>query len=190
MIECDRWILGANVKATSKSFSNPYAFPLYGWRSTNFVESENNSILVNALRKSNPFDAVRTGCIHLLNEFTSRQKLAHDFLEKNLVITPYVTKILQRQDASKGEYKDMQHALHGNTISFYVFHPSSANVYHRVDINKTSSEFSCDCKFFDQHGLPCKYMFRVMDQHQYASMKIEYSISPTYTIEKLISAFA
>ena len=190
MIECERWILGANVKATCTSFSNPYPFPLYGWRSTNFVESENNSILVNSLRKSNPFNAVRTGCVHLLNEFTSRQKLAIEFLEKELVITPFATKILQRQDASKGEYKVMPHTLHGNTISFYVFHPSSTNVYHKVEINKDSSKFSCDCNFFDQHGLPCKHMFRVMDQHQYTSMKIEYSICPTYTIEKFISAFA
>ena len=104
MIECDRWTLGANVKATRShsiilkysrtSCPYPNPFPLYGWKSTNFVESENNLILVNSLRKSNPFDAIRTGCIHLLNEFTSRQKLAHEFLTKSIVITHYATKIL------------------------------------------------------------------------------------------------
>ena len=47
--------------------------PLFGWRTTNFVESDNNTILVNGIRDATPLEAIDVLTKRAKDKFSMRQ---------------------------------------------------------------------------------------------------------------------
>ena len=101
--------MGANVYTAAHSFCYQNPRSLFKWRSTNFVESENKSLLDSSLRKSNPFQAITLGVQHFLHELTSRHKKAREFTSRELNITPSASISLRDRDFLKGSYELLPH---------------------------------------------------------------------------------
>ena len=187
-IKPEYWIVGANVEATARSFSNQNPRSLFKWRSTNFVESENKSLLASSLRKSNPFQAVTLGVQHFLEELTARHKKAREFASRQLNITPSASFFLRDQDSLKGSYKLLPHMLGSEIQSYYVYHPANPTIKHEVEVDLKTQCFVCDCVTNNQMRLPCKHIFSVMNNINIA-MNIENSIHPCYKISTFNSCF-
>jgi len=49
--------------------------PLFNWRSTNFVESDNNNMLINGLRKATPFGMLQRIMRTMMMDATARGKI-------------------------------------------------------------------------------------------------------------------
>ncbi|KAE9058098.1 hypothetical protein PF005_g32346, partial [Phytophthora fragariae] len=91
----ERWILYTAIGQT----------PLYGWRSTNFVESVNATTLVNKLREKAPFEFLDGVLESMANALYKRQCNSANWLKAKREVTPGAEELYEEQLREMGNYK-------------------------------------------------------------------------------------
>ena len=79
--------------------------PLFGWRTTNFVESDNNTMLVNRMRDSTPLEALKILAKAAINKFSMRQDQQEKWTAQHLTVTPRARALYQTKQSTAGNYK-------------------------------------------------------------------------------------
>lgn len=132
-------------------FPNIGVTPLYGWRTSNFVESVFGTQVVNGLRFLNPFGFMQAMCARLVDECYSRSQMVTAWETRGLIITPGAMSVYEKQSANIGMYA-VQNA---STDISYVHNQSQ---FPRVTRRVTLSTRHCTCAFMNQHGVPCRHL--------------------------------
>ncbi|ETP53801.1 hypothetical protein F442_01321 [Phytophthora nicotianae P10297] len=70
------------------------ALPLFEWRSSNFVESENNAMLDNGIRTSAPFNALYSIAVVEMERLVERNRNLEEWQKDHRDLTPYAKKTL------------------------------------------------------------------------------------------------
>ena len=122
--------------------------PLYGWRTTNFVESEQSRSLQLRPRKCLPFEFFETHVLLMASTISMRHGLIAKWLEENRQVT------VRAENKMKNEMK---------FIHLYTVIPSSPvilNVFNKVEkIRRVDlSEKTCTCSTFMQFHIPCRHI--------------------------------
>lgn len=130
-----------------------HTLALYGWRSSNFVESEMAATKETGLRHKNPFDYFEAIVVEIMEDTVARSALVDKWVAKGQLITEGAMKKFKTQVDVMGEYK----CLPSHTDMVFVHHlglgpPRRRRVSLRVD------EPSCTCGFYFQHKIPCMHM--------------------------------
>ena len=83
--------LNLNTSMRNPENNNPPMLPcpLFGWRTTNFVESNNNTILVNGMRNATPLEALKNPAKAAMNKFSMRQDQLEKWTAQHLTVTPH-----------------------------------------------------------------------------------------------------
>ncbi|OQR82381.1 hypothetical protein ACHHYP_16146 [Achlya hypogyna] len=124
--------------------------PLYGWRSTNFVESENASGKALGHRAKNPYEYFNGMCADMATDAYERHKLAVKWDEEGLKITP---KAWARMEAEKEQ------------ASAFAARPTSENIVVVTAKGQlttgswkvNTADHTCTCTFMAQYGIPCRH---------------------------------
>ncbi|OWZ11826.1 hypothetical protein PHMEG_00015099 [Phytophthora megakarya] len=85
------WCVWANMP-TSSSVLHDYFVPapLFEWRSTNFVESDNNVVLSSGLRRCTPFGMLHQAMMQMMHAATTRRTLVETWRDADRYLTPKV----------------------------------------------------------------------------------------------------
>ncbi|OQR84116.1 hypothetical protein ACHHYP_13875 [Achlya hypogyna] len=127
--------------------------PLYGWRTTNFVEAANSEAL--PARSKDPYhffvhqmdDMMTTACTH--------KKNARIWREQGRVVTPHAQCLLDSQEKLAPRYQ----VYESSETVLYIKNPSkSASAKRRVDI----AARTCTCGYVLQMGVPCRHIIRAL----------------------------
>ncbi|KAF4136133.1 SWIM zinc finger domain-containing protein [Phytophthora infestans] len=142
-IEPDRWALHQNVLSKK----------LYGWRTTNFVESENAKALHARGRNPTLFSQY---CMEkwMLTKF-KRFDRARKWVEAGKKVTPKAKELMSEQ-AENARYHDI--SLSNEDVGFVRDMRGSPPVRRRVNL----LERTCTCSFFYQYGIPCSHIYSML----------------------------
>lgn len=123
---------------------------LYGWRTTNFVESENATTLKKDIRHKLPFPFL-VDFINLMREdFNTKRKNTRTWVGEQRSMAPAAADLYADQLDQVGSYK------------CELLNDDMANVYatqvlpicrRRVSLSRRS----CTCPYMDQHSVPCRH---------------------------------
>ncbi|KAG1709355.1 hypothetical protein DVH05_020012, partial [Phytophthora capsici] len=102
-------------------FANIGICPLYGWRTSNFVESVFGSQLVKGMRHMHPLAFIQAMCTSFVDECFKRSENAASWLDKGLKLAPAATKLYSKQASRIGQYSVQQ----ASSDVFYVHETSS-----------------------------------------------------------------
>lgn len=144
-IAVERWCVHANIGVAQ----------LYGWRTSNFVESAFGTQLVKGIRSLYPFAFVETMCGTLVDECYLRSQNAAKWNSDGLRVTPAATQMYDQQSANIGQYA-VQHASEDTAYVWNTTNP----VRNRRRVNK--STLTCTCAYRDQTGIPCRHMIAAL----------------------------
>lgn len=166
-----RWCVHANLRVT----------PLFGWRTSNFVESEFGSQLVKGMRTLAPFDFLETMCSYLVDACFIRSQNAAKWVVKGLRVTPAAQRVYDTQSANIGQY-GVQHA---SPDICYVWNQStSVRVRRRVN----TATLECTCPFVDQRRIPCRHVIAALaDKHQLETVFAGFD--KCYTVDAYAASF-
>lgn len=127
-----------------------YTTPLYGWRTTNFVESEQARSLRLKPRKLQPYEFFKAYTTILMGESYSRVQLSKQWVHAGRVATPRAEGKLQEQLKDAAEY--------GVTFSSddvaFVARVTAPLKQRRVDTRTAT----CSCSTLKQHRIPCRHL--------------------------------
>ncbi|KAF4033679.1 SWIM zinc finger domain-containing protein [Phytophthora infestans] len=130
--------------------------PLYGWRTSNFVESVFGTQLVKGMRKLPPYRFIKAMCGSFVDECFKRSENARLWADKGFVLTPGAEKLHRKQSANIGQYS-VQHA--SNDVCYVHSVCSSVRIRRRVNLwNGT-----CTCSYVDQMGMPCRHLIAALE---------------------------
>jgi hypothetical protein len=140
------WCLHANIGVKS----------LYGWCTSNFVESVFGTQLIQGLRSMPPFHFLKPLLVvwltPLINVLTMQGKWSHE----RIIATPAVRKIHDEQSSRLGHYA-VQHA--SEEIA-YVWN-TSVTPRIRRRVNKAALTYTCT--HLDQFGIPCRHLIATLN---------------------------
>ncbi|XP_061436690.1 uncharacterized protein LOC133361701 [Lethenteron reissneri] len=127
--------------------------PLYGWRTTNFVESTNSEAL--PAREMDPFHFLMHHMEDMMTTAFAHRSDAEKWAAQGRVITPYAQGLIDAQQALAPRYK----VYESTSTRAYVKDPDAyASAKRRVDL----SSRSCTCGYMKQMGLPCRHYIRAL----------------------------
>lgn len=139
--------------------------PLYGWRTTNFVESEQARALRLKPRKMLPFEFFRAYSKILMSECYKRINQTEVWIECGRVVTPKAEAKLQQELRRISDYTV---AFSSSSVS-YVSH-SSSNLESNIEVKLDPP--TCACLTWNQFGLPCRHLLAML----YASGRVDKAI--------------
>lgn len=143
----ERWALFPHFRST----------PLYGWRTTNFVESEQARSLKLKPRKLLPFEYFRTYANILMGESYKRLRLAAEWSASIRSLTPRAESKLQLELTKIPSYSV---AFSSDDVC-YVSHRSSP---FETNIEVCIGKPHCPCALWMQHGIPCVHMLAALQE--------------------------
>lgn len=89
-----QWTVFANMRTSSRSINPAFTkTPLFRWRSTNFVESDNNTMLISGLRHSSPLDMLKKAMPTAMEGARKRNKLLATWEKRGLQLTHYAHRL-------------------------------------------------------------------------------------------------
>ena len=128
---------------------------LYGWRTSNFVESVFGSQLVQGMLSLAPLQFFEAICCSMVDAMYQRTQSAAKWVQEAIIITPAARIMYDQQSATIGKYA-IQHA---STEIAYVWntavHPRQRRRVNKVDLN-------CTCPFMHQFGIPCRHLIAAL----------------------------
>jgi hypothetical protein len=127
---------------------------LFGWRTTNFVESEQARALRLKPRMMLPFEFFKAYATILMGERHTRLKLCENWTKSGRVVTPRAEKKIQVQLRQATEYS----VVFSTDDVAFVAHVKSSLTQRRVNI--TTRE--CSCNTWKQHKIPCRHILSAM----------------------------
>jgi len=168
-IDPSLWTVHANVGKLA----------LFGWRTTNFVESENSAAL--SKRKLAPFNFFLTAMEDHMTALYNNKLKYKKWKEMKLLVTPFA------QEKLDGER---------DQLGFYDVMPTSTNVAYVWDSRHPPpkkrkvflNEKRCSCNFIDQYRMPCRHMLAALNYFGRLQEMYEF-FDPRYTIESYGKAF-
>lgn len=78
---------------------------LYGWRTTNFVESHNAKLDKNGFRRDSPFQAVQTGVKDAMLVISHSSEQYNECCKASKRFTPHATVLIQKEQDEAGAYE-------------------------------------------------------------------------------------
>ena len=194
-IEPHLWVVGANMLSclgftpwyTKRGYSDKSSLSLllkhnklYGWRTSNMSECENNVMRANGMRSMMPFDAMRKAASMFCESIMKRKMKGHVFQEKNFTMTPWAKDHFTEQDNQKVNYNvsPMDIDEEKGEFTFYVGRNLTQSS-RSVSLSKVNV-LTCSCELFDQYSFPCRHLMKSItyckDQRNKkgASLYIEY----------------
>jgi len=137
-------------------FSHYLTTRLYGWRTTNFVESEQARSLKLKPRQMLPYEYFKSYANILMREAYSSAKLAASWVDKQRILTPRAEGKLQREMMEAPSYSV-------NFSTHDVAFVSRVNVplkQRRVELGSDGPY--CSCEQWLQHGISCRHIIAVL----------------------------
>lgn len=167
-----RWCVHANIGVVS----------LFGWRTSNFVESVFGSQLIMGLRSMHPFEFLQAMCTRMMEDCYTRAMNSERWEGQQLEVTSGSKKIYDKQTAQVGAFA-VQNA---STDVSYVY---NASVFPRVRRRVTLSMRHCTCGFTDQHGIPCRHIAAALKDH--GELNTVFALfNECYLVKNYVAAFA
>ncbi|KAE9045629.1 hypothetical protein PR002_g2121 [Phytophthora rubi] len=123
-------------------FSATRAVPMFKWRTSNFVESDNNALIQNGVRKSDPCSAVYKLTADAMNKLCERHDAADKWQKSGSDLTPYAKKLWLKEKNRVVEYLVVKSS---KSVS-YVSHPGDTTHSRKVNVDLPS----CTYATFDQ----------------------------------------
>jgi hypothetical protein len=163
------WVLYSALRSTR----------LYGWRSTNFVESQNAAAVSSRLLL--PFGFFQSYMTKFMTESWNRRQMAKQWTKEGQLLTKYAHDLLGEEQSKAAYYNAVPsddnlvfvHNTRGRTI-----------VNRRVDLTSRS----CTCIMFDQHGIPCHHFIAALEYHG-KSEEMFSSVDHYYTTESFLTLY-
>ena len=124
---------------------------LYGWRSTNFIESEMAATKETGLRSKPPFNYFEAVMLEMMADCVEHVALIAKWTTKGQVITDGAMKQFMLQKNVIGDYR----CDSSNAYLHFVF-KLGLGPPHRRRVNLM--EKSCTCGYYTQHRIPCRHM--------------------------------
>ena len=121
---------------------------LYGWRTTNFVESQNGAAV--PLRFMSPYDFFNAVMESFMKESYERQRLALKWADQGKPVTPHAQSLFE-ESSSASAY----HNVMASTPDVFFVQDVRARpmIKRRVNLQLRS----CTCTFMGQMGVPCSH---------------------------------
>lgn len=139
------WCVYANIKKNA----------LYGWRTSNVVESMFGTQLVSGLRRLHPYLFVKRLCEKLMGDFYTRSVSAEAWTQQKATITPGAMVIFDKQASNIGSYVVMRSCRDESYVTNKLAFP---RLLRRV----VFSAADCSCDFLDQFGIPCRHLIAAL----------------------------
>ncbi|RHY04119.1 hypothetical protein DYB36_007339 [Aphanomyces astaci] len=155
---------------------------LYGWRTTNFVESEHNTSRVNGLRYMLPFPFVRAFVDFIREDFKEKSDRAKTWVEEGRKVTPGALMAYDEQLQRVGQYAT-------NLVSDDIVHVFSTKYLPKVMRRVIVSKRDCSCGYLDQQGIPCRHFIAALASADNVHRVFEY-FDPVYHVDVYVSAFS
>jgi hypothetical protein len=163
-------------------FSNIGNTMLYGWRTSNFVESEFGTEIITGIRELHPYAFFERICSSFVDDCYKRSQNAILWDGMELKVTPAATKLYNFQSNRLGEYA-VQHA---STDVCYVSNVASIPpIKRRVNLNSRQ----CTCGYTSQFGIPCRHIVACLESLGKLSSVFDLFDS-CYTVPSYSSAFS
>lgn len=143
-IPVEKWTLYPHYKSTS----------LHGWRTTNFVESEQAKSLRLKPRRMLPFEFFKAYMTILMGDCYKRVQLHSKWTKAGLKVTPRSQGKIQVQLREAAEYG----VTHSSDDVAYVARISHPLNQRRVD----ASNATCSCTMWNQQRIPCRHLIAVL----------------------------
>jgi hypothetical protein len=122
---------------------------LYGWRTTNFVESENSTALKARLLP--PLHFLMAYVDKMIIKCYERHKKCKKWTEDGNILTPYA-KACHDVERESMTFYTVQPAM---SFEAYVWHCQQYPIYkHRVNLDAKT----CTCMYCDQYRMPCRHI--------------------------------
>lgn len=153
--------------------------PLFGWRTTNFVESDNSAMLKYGIRSSSPFDALKLFAQIEMERASRRDSQAIMWQRQERVLTPYAKTLWDEQCVCTSEYR-----VQRSMASIYFVCRQGFTLYRRVDTQQPS----CSCTTFGQKRIACRHIVAVIQLCGIQNRAIE-AFHPCYLVRSYASAF-
>ncbi|KAH9112724.1 hypothetical protein LEN26_013233 [Aphanomyces euteiches] len=142
-IQPERWLMHPPVAQATK---------MYGWRTTNFVESANGAAIT--ARSKFPLHFFMDYMDKFMNEVLKCQEQGEAWKRQGLVVTPYADDKIGEQQRLSSLYtvlrKSASVAFVRSTRGFFT--------QQRVDLDSKS----CTCSYMGQKGLPCRHFIAAL----------------------------
>ncbi|RLN20588.1 hypothetical protein BBJ28_00026487 [Nothophytophthora sp. Chile5] len=120
---------------------------MYGWRTTNFVESTNGAAV--PARHKFPFQFFKDFMEQFMRNAYKAQVSSDKWIDQGLIVTPYANKMIEEQCTAAGF-----HTVLPSTQGKAFVRDTRGNFgQHRVNIE----EKICTCSYMRQFGLPCRH---------------------------------
>ena len=147
--------------------------PLFGWRTTNFVESDNNNMLVNRMRDSTPLEALKILAKAAMNKFSMRQDKLDKWTAQHLPVNPRTRALYQAEQSVAGNY-DVARSSNG----VWFASEQGYDKYRRIE----TEAMKCSCSTYRQIGIPCRHLLAVL--HATGSMcDVTAAFHPSYLVK-------
>ncbi|TMW61919.1 hypothetical protein Poli38472_010982 [Pythium oligandrum] len=139
-----------------------YPLPPFGWRSTNFVESDNSALLAHGVRDCSPFEALKSIAEVETTRASNGDILAQQFTKRKLNLTPYARTLLEKERSSAGAYI----VKRCSEDIFYVVSTkytakNAAEKIREVRLAKSANP-SCSCPTYDQLRIACRHIIKAV----------------------------
>jgi len=112
-----------------KVSQTPLSLPLFGWRSTNFVKSENSSMIENGIRDAGPFEAFYKLAVVEMGRSSRRDLDISNWQKQKRSLTPHAKGMWENERARIGEYQ-----VRRSTSTVYFASRCGSDQHRRVDI--------------------------------------------------------
>ena len=153
--------------------------PLFGWRTTKIVESDNNTILVNGIRDATPLEAIRILTKAAMDKFSMRQDQIKKWTSQGLTITPRARALWKTEQKAAGNYEVSRSAP-----GVWFASKQGYATYRRVE----TEALKCSCSTFNQMGLPCRHIVAVL--HTIGStIDMTQAFHPSYLVKTFKQGF-
>nr|CCA26496.1 AlNc14C379G11203 [Albugo laibachii Nc14] len=139
-----KWALYAHYATT----------PLYGWRTTNFVESEQAKSLCLKPRRMQAYELFKFCTTILMSECYSRVQLVAKWVQVGLIVTPRVEGKFQDQLSEAAQYGV---TFSSDSVAFFSRINSPQKQRH-VD----KKQATCSCLTWKQHQNPCRHFIATL----------------------------
>jgi hypothetical protein len=162
-------------------FTAKRAVPMFKWRTSNFVESDNNALIQNGVRKSDPCSAFYKLTADAMQKLCERNDAVTKWQKAGSDLTPYAKKLWLKEKARVGEYLVVKSSM---SVS-YVFHPGDTTRSRKVDVNLPS----CTCATFDQVRMACCHIFAALRDRGMGKQFIR-AFHPAYMVKTYAATFS
>ncbi|GMF37424.1 unnamed protein product [Phytophthora fragariaefolia] len=154
---------------------------LYGWRTSNFVESVFGTQLVLGLRALPPLAFFKAMCTRIMQRAYQRHCNAIQWQNEQRQITKGAMKLYEKERRQAGFYRVIK-------SSDDITHVCRTDTTVEVSRRCTESEKHCTCGFIDQYGIPCRHAVATLI-HRGRMHDVNNLFDPCYHVDTYANAF-